>query len=189
MPDFSLASQSPLDGLNRSHGDITLSEPPGLALVSVATPLGGHEILSAALVSAFGATLPRAGASTTSEDGTVRFLGLQSDQAFALFKYAGDDPRATIAGQLGEAGYYTDQSDSWAMLRLSGAGSLIALQRLCMLDLDPREFPAGAVARTAMEHLAVIILREGDDAFLLMSPRSSANSFLHAVETAILNTT
>ena len=46
-------------------------------------------------------------------------------------------------------------------------------------------FGDGRVARTVMEHLGVIIHRESDGTYLLMSASSSAESFLHAVETSI----
>jgi sarcosine oxidase subunit gamma len=61
------------------------------------------------------------------------------------------------------------------------------LERICPIDLHPQAFAVGAVARTLMDHLNVIILREGGDTFLLMSARSSARSFWHAVETSIRN--
>ena len=57
-----------------------------------------------------------------------------------------------------------------------------------MLDLD--DVPPSRKARwraPSMEHLSVIILRDGADSFLLMSPRSSARSFLHAVELSVVN--
>jgi sarcosine oxidase subunit gamma len=38
-----------------------------------------------------------------------------------------------------------------------------------------------------MEHLGVLILRSGDDEYLLLSASSSARSFLHAVETSLRN--
>jgi sarcosine oxidase subunit gamma len=40
-----------------------------------------------------------------------------------------------------------------------------------------------------MEHLGTIVLRDGTDSFLLLSAHSSAESFLHAVETSIRNVT
>ena len=70
---------------------------------------------------------------------------------------------------------------------MSGTGVRVALERICPLDLDDQAFPEGRVARTAMEHLSVIILRDGPDSFLLMSPRSSARSFRHAVELSVEN--
>ncbi|MBT8415130.1 MAG: hypothetical protein KJO30_12445, partial [Boseongicola sp.] len=52
------------------------------------------------------------------------------------------------------------------------------------LDLDPDTFPTGSAARTVMEHLGAMIVRVDDTRFWLMSARSSAMSFLHAVETS-----
>ena len=110
---------------------------------------------------------------------------MQKDQTFVLFKFQGDDAVSEIGKALGEIAYYTDQSDSWAMLRISGPRARSILERVCPLDLHQDVFAVGAVARTMMEHLAVIILRTDKDAFLLMSPRSSASSFLHTLETTI----
>ena len=75
------------------------------------------------------------------------------------------------------------------MLRLRGEKAREALERICLLDLDESAFQVGDAARTAMEHLGTVILREGSDCFLLMSAGSSAKSFLHAVETSVRNVT
>ena len=75
----------------------------------------------------------------------------------------------------------------WVMLEISGPKSREALARLCTLDLHADTFAEGEVARTMMEHLGVIILRNAPDSFILLSARSSAKSFLHAVETSIDN--
>ena len=113
---------------------------------------------------------------------------MQPDQVFILFAPPHPDRAVeTVRAALGPAAYVTDQSDSWAMLRIAGAGIRAALERICPLDLDDEVFPQGRVARTAMEHLSAIILRDGEDSFLLMSPRSSARSFLHAVELSAEN--
>ena len=56
-------------------------------------------------------------------------------------------------------------------------------------SLYPDAFVEGAAARTVMEHLGVLILRTGPDAYLLLSASSSAGSFLHAVETSLVNVT
>jgi len=187
VSDFTLTPRAPLGGYARPFDGTTLSEVTGLALVSVATPLGGDARLHEALSNAYGASYPAPGTSSLSADGTVRFLGLQRDQVFTLFPHDGDDAAESVAARLGDAAYFTDQSDGWAMLRLSGEQSHAALERICMLDLAPDRFVVGAVARTLMEHLGVILLREDTDTFLLMSARSSARSFLHAVETSAVN--
>ena len=81
----------------------------------------------------------------------------------------------------------TLQSDNWVGVRISGTRSRDALERICPLDLHPDVFGIDQVARTVMEHLGVIILREDKDSFLMLSASSSAKSFLHAIETSIHN--
>ncbi|MHA1553771.1 MAG: sarcosine oxidase subunit gamma [Alphaproteobacteria bacterium] len=187
MSDLSLTAQSPLAGYHREFERVQLFEAPDLALVSIATPQGGNEALATAVASAFGASLPTVGQSTVSSDGAIRFMGLQPDQMFALFEHVGDGAEQVIAHRIGATGYTTDQSDGWAALRLTGEAAREALARICMLDLHPDAFAINDVTRTAMEHLGTIICRDGDDSFLLLSARSSARSFLHAVETSIIN--
>ena len=92
-----------------------------------------------------------------------------------------------ITHKLGDTVYVTDQSDSWVMLRIGGPKCRSALERVCLLDLDPRAFPVGKVARTVMEHLGTIIISEGNDYFLLLSARSSADSFYKAIQRSFEN--
>ena len=186
MAEFALTARTPLDGYAGTFSGVTLAEAAGLSLVSAAVPQGGDDAFAAALAEGFGASRPSPGDSAPGDRLGTRILGMQPDQLFILFE-APDPDRAveTVSAALGPAAYVTDQSDSWTMLRIEGRGVRAALERLCMLDLDDAAFPEGRVARTVMEHLAVIILRDGADSFLLMSPRSSARSFLHAVEQSV----
>ena len=189
MAEAALEARSPLGGYARSFGALTLAEATGLALVSAAVPLGGDAAFAAALATGFGAARPATGGSARGDRMAARVLGMQPDQIFILFEPPDPDRAAeTAAAALGDAAYVTEQSDGWIMLRIAGEGVRAALERICMLDLDEAAFPEGRVARTVMEHLSAIVLRDGADSFLLMSPRSSARSFLHAVEVSITNT-
>ena len=179
-----LVSRPPLDGFRQEFDGLEIAEVADLAIVSIATPQGREAELARAVSDAYGIALPPVGASVGADTGNLRFLGLQPGQCFALFERRDDRPVEAIARKLSDGGYYTDQSDSWAVLRLSGARCREALERICPLDLHPETFATGAVARTAMEHLGVIIFRDGEDSFLLLSARSSASSFLHAVVTS-----
>ena len=188
MAESPLRARPALDGYNRSIGAVALAEVSGLALVSAAAPQGGDEAFAAALAGGLGAERPATGDSAAGDKFGARVLGMQPDQMFILFEPPDPDrPAETVSAALGGAAYVTDQTDSWAMLRVAGAGVRSALERICMLDLDDAAFPEGRVARTVMEHLAVIVLSDGADSFLLMSPRSSARSFLHAVELSVAN--
>ena len=187
MADLTLAPQSPLGGYAQTVGGVTIAEVTDLALVSAAVPLGGDAAFAKALVDGFGAARPATGQASPGRGDGVCVLGLQPDQVMILFPF-GDIPSPDAAqSDMGAAAYVTDQSDGWAFLRVEGTDVSRALERICMLDLADGAFPVGTVARTVMEHLAVIILREAPDRFLLMSPRSSARSFLHAVETSARN--
>jgi sarcosine oxidase subunit gamma len=187
VSDFTLTARSPLGGVKLDFDGITIAEVSDMAIVSIATPRGGEKALGKALASAYGTGLPVVGQSAKSKAGDARFLGLARDQAFMLFDEPGGNPLDAIAREIADAAYLTNQSDSWAMIRISGPKSRTALERICPLDLHPSAFPEGKVARTVMEHLGVIILHEALDRFLLMSARSYAGSFLHAVETSVRN--
>lgn len=187
MPEYTLTARPALDGYQETFDGTTLEEVTGLALVSIAVPLGGTDALDKALQGAYGVSAPKAGECRITEDGNTRFLGLAADQFFAVLADSDGDAVATVADRLGNAGYYTLQSDNWVALRLSGPLTRTALERICPLDLDPGAFPQGKVARTAMEHMGVILYPDGPDAFVLLSASSSAASFLHAVETSIHN--
>ena len=189
MADFTLKEKTPLAGVSKTFDGLEFSEITGKALVSVATPLGGAKDLSGAMSRSYKAALPQTGSSTSSSDGKVHFLGLQSDQMFVLFDRVGDDCVGHVAKKLGNAGYYSDQSDGWVMVAILGQQSRAALARICPLDLHKESFVEGAVGRTVMEHLGVIIYRSGPNEFIVLSARSSAGSLLHAIETSALNIT
>ena len=187
MAEFSLQAEPFLGGYDEGFDRLRLTEVTDLAFVSLAPPLGGEAALSEALRSAYGADWPAPGKTTTSSDGDTRFLGLAADQIFALFPRPQGLATGAVAAKLGDAAYLSEQSDNWVILRLDGPRAVSVLERLIPLDLEAEAFPDGTVARTFMEHLGVIVLREAPDRFLLMSASSSAESFLHALETAVGN--
>ncbi|MFD0858981.1 sarcosine oxidase subunit gamma [Roseovarius aquimarinus] len=185
MPDFTLTAAPPLAGYDRSFGDIRLSAPKDLAIVSIALPLGGEDAAKTAIKSAFGAALPDVGLSAAAKD--VRLVRLGLDQAFVLMTRATPDAEPHVAAKLGGAAYTTDQTDAWCALEISGPGARRALERICPVDLHPDVFAVNALARTVMEHMGAIVLRTGEEAYLLLSASSSAKSFAHAVEVSAKN--
>ena len=187
MANFTLTAKSPLSGVAREYDGVSIAEITGKAIVSIAIPDGGEKKLATAITKSYQTDMPKVGLSSVSFDGKTQFLGLQKDQMFAVFDYDGDDAVLHVADRLKSAGYFTNQSDSWAMLAVSGPESRTALMRICSLDLDKDTFVEGAVVRTVMEHLGVIIFRSQADCFLIFTTRSTAQSLLHAVETSISN--
>ena len=187
MADCALTAEPFLGGYSLQSGETSLKEVTDLALVSVTCPLGGERNLADATARAWNLEVPRPGRSEAAEDGSVRLLGMAIDQFFAVLPANGGNPLDTVAAHLGTAGYLTSQTDNWVMLRIEGPLAVRALERVCLIDLAPSAFPDGAVARTVMEHLGAVIVREAESKYLLLSASSSAKSFVHAIETSIAN--
>lgn len=187
MPDFTLTAAPPLAGTDRSFGDIKLSTPKDLAIVSIALPLGGEDAAKVAIKAAFGVALPEIGLSVVAKDKSSVIMRLGLDQAFVLFPRATPDAEPHIAAQLKGAAYTTDQTDAWCVLQIEGPGARCVLERICPIDLHPDAFSVNAIARTMMEHMGAIVARTGEDTYLLLSASSSAKSFLHAVEVSAQN--
>ena len=187
MLDFQLVSVPPLAGYDQSFDGVQLKAPADLAIVSMALPLGGEAAAEKAIKSAYGAALPDVGNSVLSKDGGARLVRLSLDAAFVIFTHDTPDAESHVAGKLKGAVYTTDQTDVWTGLEISGPRARTALERICPIDIHPDSFAIGAAARTTMEHLGTLIIRTGDDAYLLLSASSSAGSFLHAVETSMKN--
>ncbi|MEM9241072.1 MAG: sarcosine oxidase subunit gamma family protein [Pseudomonadota bacterium] len=187
MVEFKLTSAPPLAGYHQRFGSVTLRSPDDLAIVNMAIPLGKDSKATKAVGSGYGVDLPEPGKSVVSKKGAARLVRLAPDQVFAIFKHPTPDAEEAVAERTKTAFYLTDQTDVWTGLELSGPGSLAALERICPIDLHPLSFAVDDAARTVMEHLGVLIIRTGEDQFLLLSASSSAGSFLHMLETSIKN--
>ena len=195
MADFSLTPDSPLAGYSLMFEDTLLQEVTGLQLASVAVPHNGLQGLNARLQSLCKADFPQAGLCTRVYDlsiagnnSTVTLLGLQADQCLLSVESKSlpvHQAYSQLQSELEDTAYLTDQSDSLAVLDVKGALALPALERIIMLDLSV--FSSSTVARTMMEHLSVIIELPSPQHARLYSPRSSAKSFLHAVQTSLNN--
>jgi len=185
-----LSALSALGNFSEEMNSISVSEVSDLGIVSMAIPSETRDALSDVINQHYSVALPAIGKLTQSQTSNARFLGLQQDQLFMLFDYDGDRASEEISAKVNakeQLAYLSDQSDSWVTLRISGDRCLDALERICPLDIHPSAFPAGSVARTSMEHMATIIMHESEGSYLLLSLRSFAHSFLHAVTTSIKN--
>ena len=189
----SLAPLQPLtalDNFSEEINGISVSEITGLAIVSMAISPENDDTFNKAIKKSYKLDRPTVGQFSSAKASNAKILGLQQDQVFMLFDYDGDRAVEEIEGKINskdKLAYLSDQSDSWVTLRISGESCRDALERICPLDIHPDAFPIGTVARTSMEHMAAILIRDDENSFLLMSLRSFADSFLHAVTTSIKN--
>ena len=87
-----------------------------------------------------------------------------------------------LKSALGDAASITEQTDAWVAFDLDAEDLAPLLERLCNVDWPA--VPDGYATRTMMEHLGVYLIKHGQGAARLYGPRSSAESLLHALETA-----
>ncbi len=185
MPEFQFTAQAPLNGYCKAFAGVMIAEKAECRITSISIPENGKAPLQAALLEGFKLQIPKMGRVTTSDFADVQLLGMREKQWFLV-------SRSPLSKQVRDGlktyAYLTDQSDNWVRLSVSGAQCREVLARICPVDLHETKFPTGKVVRTLMAHQGVIIYRQGDGSFHLLAPRSSARSFLQALEAAAVST-
>ena len=192
----SLTAQTPLGGYNMIVDGTSLIEVTDLSMVSVA-PLAGSQTAFQQTITKFFKTdnsesLKPSATMALDRPGKQRCILMPSaqNQWFLCFDDDGTNPidaaQALLGKSLSRQMAMTDQSDSWVILALSGPQSRQTLERICPIDCGVSAMPIGTTARTSMAHLGAIITRRPDEGdhqpcFWLLSARSSAASFLHAI--------
>lgn len=184
-----LTALSPLAGFSITSVDKTMDadcrEQTGVAIISVGIAAGGSKKLANAIKSEYGVSLPKPGQFTVIKDGMI--LSSARDQFFVCQKNTSENLLKTLTKACASGATLTDQSDAWAQIILTGSTCPAVMERLCQLDISLDAFPVGSVARTSIEHMGAIIARikpaaKKTDAFLILTPRSSAQDMAHALE-------
>lgn len=175
-----LIARSPCAGLLPLQiGTLTATELPQMSLTVLAARKGAESALSEALKSAHGMALPAVMRATGKDGARALWFG----QGQVLLMGPAPDPALARHAAL------TDQSDGWAVIRLSGAGAEAALARLTPLDMRRQVFKRGHTARTELAHMMGSLTRLGDDDFLLLVFRSMAATLVHDLQTAMQGVT
>lgn len=185
-----MASLQPLTALGRraattvTHGLMTISERTDVALASVAARKGRMADLSTAAAMA-GVPLP--GPATHQKGQPYSAFWTATEVWFVEAPYATHELVADLLkSALGDAASITEQTDAWVAFDLVAPDLAPVLERLCNVDFAL--VPKGYATRTVIEHLGVYLLKHGPGAARLYGPRSSAESLLHALETATRST-
>lgn len=170
-----LKALSPCEGLlPLSIGAAELVELEGGVLTSL-SPLGDVAALGAALEKAHGMAWP-APLCATGKDG-ARCLWFGRDAALLM----GPTPDAKLAKHAA----VVDQSDAWAVVRLSGPAAVDVLARLVPVDLRESSFKRGHSLRTQLYHLSASITKVGADGFMILVFRSMAATLVHDIKAAM----
>jgi len=169
-----LIALSPLAGhLPLTVGQFLLTEAYLGPIHSVAPLPGRRAALDAALLAA-GLVFP---APCEIREGTgCRLVWAGRDLAFLM----GAAPTEAVCA----AAAVTEQTDGWAALRLAGPGIADVLARLVPIDCREGALPPGRAARTQINHMPGLLLREGAEAIVLMTFRSMAATLVHEVAEA-----
>jgi sarcosine oxidase subunit gamma len=187
VSDYILEKLSALEGVEYEFDGVAVSEVTDMSLVMAAIPKGTLANVESAIKKSCGLLIPEIQKSSESPDSSITFWRLQNNQVLVFFAYEGNDAESYLKSKLNAPVYLTDQSDTWAMIRVKGPRSRDILERICPINIDKDVFTVGSVSRTVMEHIGTIIYRDEDDSYILLTMRSFGRSMIHAIEVSAGN--
>jgi methylglutamate dehydrogenase subunit D len=164
-----LKAKSALAGLampgryGRQDGEpgIVIAERIGLGLATVAARKGQAESLTAAVASAYGVQLPAS--SRIAQGSAVSFAGYGPGQWLAVSEALADEALARdLEAKLQGLASISDQSGGRTVLRIGGRRARDVLAKGLAIDLDPRAFPLGSAATSAISHMGVQLWQMDD---------------------------
>jgi sarcosine oxidase subunit gamma len=186
MTDVAITARSAFAGIPvASVGDgLLATERDGLGIASLSVRRGQRAALQDRMAAHFGLVLPEgprrvaAGALAAAGTGPGTWLLTRETGSAGLIP--------ALRSAVGDTASVADQSDAYAMLRLSGPKVREVLATLMPLDLHPRSFRVGDVAATLAAHIGALLWRledgaEGEPTFELAVPRSMAASLSQAL--------
>lgn len=161
-------------------GPLRISERTDIAVASLAARKGRMADLAA---KAQAAGLPLPGPAQSVAGSPYSAFWTAPEMWFVEAPYATHELIADmLRAALGDGASITEQTDAWVIFDLAALDLAPVLERLCNVDF--RTVPDGYATRTMMEHLGVYLIKHGPGSVRLYGPRSSAESLLHAIETA-----
>jgi methylglutamate dehydrogenase subunit D len=148
-------------GRGEGEPSLVITELTGLGLATVACRKGQAAALSAAVRKAYGLDLPAS--SRVAQGAAVRFIGYGPGQWLAVSEALANEALASeLAAQLQGLASVSDQSGGRTVLRVSGGRARDVLAKGLPLDLDPRAFPLGSAATSAISHIGLQLWQADD---------------------------
>ncbi len=163
-------------------------EREGLSIASLSVRRGQRAALQERVAAHFGLALPDGARRVTA--GATAAAGTGPGTWLLIRETGGNDWIPTVKSAVGNTASVADQSDAYAILRLSGPALRESLAKLVPLDLHPRSFRVGDVAATLAAQIGALLWRledgaEGQPTFELAVPRSLSSSLWHALSPAV----
>jgi sarcosine oxidase subunit gamma len=155
---------------------VQVAEVTGIAIASIAARKHQTEELSAKIQSLLGLALPAEPKHVAAAD--VSIVWSAPGQWLVLFASGGRQRVPDLAAALQGLASTTDQSDSRAIIEVSGPRVRDVLAKGVMVDLHPKAFGPGDTAVTLVAHVgAQITCIDAAPVYQLMVPRSFCLSF------------
>jgi heterotetrameric sarcosine oxidase gamma subunit len=187
MPDLdpALTPCSPFAGLpvalTSGHG-LIVSDRDGLGLATILVKKGKRAALERHIHEHFRLELPQGPRRTAA--GNVALAGTGPGAWLATHERGGNAFAASLTKAIGDLAAVSDQSDGYAVLRLSGLRVRDTLAKLVPIDVHPCVFKVGDVATTVAAHIGATLWRledgpDGSPVFEISIFRSFAGSFWH----------
>jgi len=156
----------------------------GLGLATILAKKNQTHALVQRMRECFNIDLPLAPRRTSAEN--LALMGTGPAAWLAAYEHGGNLFAATLREKIGDLASISDQSDGYAVLRLSGPKVRDTLSKLMPIDLHPRAFKIGDVAATVAAHIGVTAWRlddnvDGSPRFEIALFRSLVASFWRAL--------
>jgi methylglutamate dehydrogenase subunit D len=166
-----------------SGGGVLATERDGLGIARIAMRTGQGARLAELFRASFRVEPPH-GPRRVSH-GDVAVAGVAPETWLATRDGAGNDFAQSLRQSLGDCASVSDQSDAYAILRLTGPRVRAALAKLTPIDIHPRSFHVNSVAQTLCGYVNVTLWRledsQGDPVFEIWVGRSLAVSLYQAI--------
>jgi len=167
-----------------SGNGVLAAERPGLGIASIAARRGQGAAVAELFRSRFGIEPPHGPRRASHAD--VGIAGIGPHTWLATCDRAGNGFAESLRSALGECASVCDQSDAYAILRLTGPRVRAALAKLTPIDIHPRSFQVNSVAQTLCGYVNVTLWRledgaRGDPVFEIWVAGSLATSLHQAI--------
>ena len=157
-----LVSVSAFAGVSASGaGGVIVSDRDGLGIATILVRKGQADALATRVRDKFGIALPREPHRVS--NGAIAFAGTGPETWLATAENGGNAFAASLRAELRDDAAVVNQSDGYAVLRLTGPKVRDALAKGVPVDLHPGAFRVGDVASTLVAHIGAVLWRLDDD--------------------------
>jgi len=177
------ATRAPFAGLpiaGAAGRGVIVTDRDGLGIATVIVHRGQHAALAERLRERFQIELPRGPYRATAGD--LALAGTGPQIWLATQENGGNAFTSFLKAAIGDLASVSDQSDGYAVLRLTGPKVRDTLTKTISIDMHSRAFKPGDVASTVASHIGATLWRLEDDldgspVFEIAVFRSLADSF------------